>query len=197
MLWMRRRWRIMIARGGRHDAGHVPSVRLRTSLVRIDDRFRAACPRRSFDRIPQHLQPNSDRNAGTLCVVSHAHVRLSRVAGGADLQRGALFCADSAGRAQCAMAASAGMVLRACHVLQRTRTYRGDDPGTHGCKRARRATGAGILFFATAFHRIGVADDAVVEDGFQISRSNPSVVLSSASWCEGLCSFLRQHRHCE
>ena len=33
------------------------------------------------------------------------------------------------------------------------------------------ATGAGILFFATAFHRIGVADDAIVEDGFQICHS--------------------------
>ena len=26
MLWMRRGWRIMIARGGRHDAGHVPEA---------------------------------------------------------------------------------------------------------------------------------------------------------------------------
>jgi hypothetical protein len=87
------------------------------------------------------------------------------------------------------MAASAGMVLRFCHVLQRTRTHRRDDPGAHGCERARRATGAGILFLAISFDRIGVVDGAIVEDGFQIPGSNPYVILSGASCREGPLQF--------
>jgi hypothetical protein len=58
MLWMRRRRRIMIARGGRHGAGHVPGgVRLWMTLVRLNGRLRAACPRRSFDGFLKAYNP--------------------------------------------------------------------------------------------------------------------------------------------
>jgi len=181
----------MIARGGRHDASHVPGVvRVWTTLVRTNSRLRAACPRRSHVGIPRYLQPNGDRHAGTPWMVPYADVRLSRMAGRTDRRCGALFCADSPRRAQCAMAASSGMVLRVGHVLQRSRAHRGDDPGAHGRERAGRATGARILFLAIAFHRIGVADDAIVEDGSQIPISNASVFLNAALLVRRACAVL-------
>jgi hypothetical protein len=77
MLWMRRRRRIMIARGGRHGAGHVPGgVRLWMTLVRLNGRLRAACPRRSFDGFLKAYNPTV--SAGALRLVPHAHVRISR-----------------------------------------------------------------------------------------------------------------------
>jgi hypothetical protein len=139
----------------------------------------------SHDGIPRYLQPYGDRNAGAPWVVPDADIRLSRMADSTDRRCGALFCTDPARRAQCAMAASAGVVLRACHVLQRTRTYCGDHPRAHGCEHARRATGAGILFLAISFRRIGVVDYAVVEDGFQNPRSDPVVILSGVFCREG------------
>jgi hypothetical protein len=48
----------MIARGGRHGAGHVPGgVRLWMTLVRLNGRLRAACPRRSFDGFLKAYNP--------------------------------------------------------------------------------------------------------------------------------------------
>jgi hypothetical protein len=197
MRWMRRRWRIMIARGGRHDAGHVPEA---SGFGRPWFALTVAFVLHVLDEASTGFlniynpTVTAMRARFALFPMPTFGFRAWLVG----LMAGVALCfALTPLAARCPMASSAGMVLRACHVLQRPRAYRGDDPRAHGCKRARRATGAGILFFATAFHRIGVADGAIVEDGFQIPRSHPFVVLSSASWCEGLCSFLRHHRHCE
>jgi hypothetical protein len=42
-----------------------------------------------------------------------------------------------------------------------------------------------------------VADDAIVEDGCQIPRSNRIVIVSDALAAKDLCGSFRQHRHCE
>ncbi len=181
MLWMRRRWRIMIARGGRHDAGHVreasgfgrPWFALTVALV---------------------LHVLDEASTGFLNIYNPTVTAMRA--------RFALFPMPTFGFRAWLVGLIAGVALcfaltplaardarwlrplawfyAACHVLQRPRTYRGDDPRAHGCKRARRATGAGILFFATAFHRIFIGSVWLMVRLWKTASRSPALIRLSS-----------------
>src|SRR4051794_3440882 len=98
-------------------------------------------------------------------MVPDAAVRVSRVAVRAHRRCSTVFRPDSARSAQRAMAASACLVLRAHHVLQRDGAHAIYHPGAHGGVGDVLASRARILFFATPAYWVGVADHAAAEDG--------------------------------
>lgn len=106
-------------------------------------------------------------------MVSHAHVRLSWVADGAD--RGVYVAAvsDSGRGAGNARLTATGLDFCDCHVSERRGAHAVLDSGTHRVSRDLSAPGAGILFFSVIIRGFPVADDKTAAHracGFSIAN---------------------------
>ena len=180
----------MFRRGGRLGTGKIPdgiwlggswiqSSWFWSTLVRTHGGLRAACLRRSHDRISQRLQPNRTSHAPTLGMVSHAHVWLPRMAHWTVRGARALCCSHTLCGTGCALAQAAGVVLRRPSLFQRDRPHGGYDFRTNCRFRYVSTSGAGILFVAPSVHRVGLAHGAAGKDGVWRAASGSRVERDS------------------
>jgi hypothetical protein len=113
---------------------------------------------RSHDRLSCRLQPDRSHSATALGLVSHAGVRISRMADCADCGLRGVVLSDAGSGAGNARLAVAGMGLCRSNAPERTRPYPIHDSGTHSCGSDFPTSGAGILFFAVLITRIALVD---------------------------------------